>query len=259
MADPTLHAEGLTSPSLSRAGFSHAFFTRRGGVSVAPWDSLNFGGSDERARIEENLGRAGRVLGVSPERIHYLSQVHGTASRVLDASSRREESLRTEGDVTLSRSPLIACGVRSADCVPILVGCRRTGAVAAIHSGWRGTTLDVAARGIEALSELIGGPSDLIAAIGPHIEACCFEVDDDVAMELARCSSLRERAVRRVDGRARVDLRAIVRAQLEAAGVEGAAVDDVRGCTVCDRERFYSFRRDKDESGRMLSAIVARG
>jgi YfiH family protein len=258
MQAPSEQADRLTSPLLSEAGFAHAFFTRRGGVSQPPWSSLNFGTSDERASVHENLARAARALGVAPERVHYLSQVHGTGACVVDASSDRELTLRTEGDITLSTSPLVACGVRSADCVTVLVGCRRTGAVAAIHSGWRGTAANVAAHGVEALRELIGGPPDAVAAIGPHIERCCFEVDEDVAAELSGCSSLGARAIERADGRARVDLRAIVRAQLEAAGVSGAAIDDVHGCTVCDAERFYSFRRDKDESGRMLAAIVAR-
>lgn len=258
MEDPSARADRLTSPLLSRAGFSHAFFTRRGGVSLPPWSSLNFGGSDERASLQENLARAARALGVTPERIHFLNQVHGTSAYVIDASSDREVTLRTEGDITLSTSPLVACGVRSADCVTILVGCRKTGAAAAIHSGWRGTAANVAARGLAALHELIGGPPDAVAAIGPHIERCCFEVDEDVAAELSGSSSLGDRAVERAEGRARIELRAIVRAQLEAAGVDGAAIDDVRGCTACDPERFYSFRRDKDESGRMLAAIVAR-
>jgi YfiH family protein len=219
---------------------------------------LNFGSSDDRASVQENLARAARALGVVPERIHFLNQGHGTSSSIIEVTSDRESSLRTEGDITLSRSPLVACGVRSADCVTVLVGCRKTGAVAAIHSGWRGTVANVAAHGLRALSQLIGASPDAVAAIGPHIEACCFDVEDDVAAELSGCSSLGNRAVKRMRGRAHVDLRAIVRAQLEAAGVEHAAIDDVRGCTVCDRERFFSFRRDKDESGRMLAAIVAR-
>jgi hypothetical protein len=122
--------------------------------------------------------------------------------------------------------------------------------------------------GVRALRELIGaGGGELIAAIGPHIEACCFEVGEDVARELADASTAGESAVLRgskvsgapPEGKPRVDLRRIVRAQLEEAGIEPGAIDDVRGCTVCDKERFHSFRRDRDRSGRLLSAIVARG
>jgi hypothetical protein len=251
----------LVSPLLHAAGFRHAFFTRAGGVSRAPWDTLSFAPSvgDDPEAVRENFARAAAALGVDPGRIYVLSQVHGTACRRLTGMEDHGEVAREPGDVTLSAAPGVACGVRSADCVPVLVGDRASGAVAAIHSGWKGTVQDVTAAGVAALRALVGGAGDLVAAVGPHIEACCFEVGEDVAAQLARSSTLGETAVVwRQGGKARVDLRAVVRAQLRALGVADAAIDDVRGCTVCDAARFHSFRRDKDRSGRMLSAIVAR-
>jgi YfiH family protein len=176
---------------------------------------------------------------------------------VLTGVEDPEEVILSVGDVTLSRSPGVACGVRSADCVPVLLADRRTGAVAAVHSGWRGTVAGAAPAGVAALRELVGGEEDLVAAVGPHIEACCFEVGDDVAAQLAGCSSAGESAVIRAPGRkTHVDLRRIVHAQLEAAGIAEGRIDDVRGCTVCDKERFHSYRRDGKVSGRLLSAIV---
>lgn len=249
----------LTSALLDGAGFRHAFFTRQGGVSAPPWDSLSFAASigDDPAAVRENLRRAAGALGVDLGRLYMLSQVHGTASRVLAGDEDREEVIRSIGDITLSRAPGVACGVRSADCVPILVADRATGAVCAIHSGWRGTVANAAAAGVAALRDLVRGEGDLIAAIGPHIEACCFEVGEDVAEQLAGCSSIGRGAVWAEEGKKpRVELRRIVRAQLEAAGIPRAQIDDVAGCTVCDRERFHSFRRDGKNSGRLLSAIV---
>jgi polyphenol oxidase len=250
----------LLSPLLAEAGFRHAFFTRLGGVSLPPWDTLSFAVSvgDDPAHVEENFRRAAGALGVPVERLYVLSQVHGTASRVLTGVEDREEVVRSVGDVTLSRAPGVACGVRSADCVPVLVADRATGAVAAVHSGWRGTVAGAVPAGIAALRALVEGDGDLLAAVGPHIEACCFEVGDDVADTLARCSSAGPSAiVTPPGGKARADLRRIVHAQLAAAGVGPDRVDDVRGCTVCQPERFHSFRRDGARSGRMLSAIVA--
>jgi YfiH family protein len=199
------------------------------------------------------------LLGVAPERVYFLSQVHGTAYRVLSGDENWDDVVRSIGDITLSRSPDLAAGVRTADCAPVLVADRKSGAVAAIHSGWRGTVANVVRAGIAALRELTGRTGDLCAAIGPHIERCCFEVGPDVADELARASAAGQSAV--VEGaRPRVDLRRILRAQLEAEGLGPDAIDDVPGCTVCARApRFHSFRRDGKQSGRMLSAIVARG
>jgi YfiH family protein len=253
-------AGSLTSALLSARGFRHAFFTRQGGVSRPPWDSLSFATSvgDDAAAVEENVARAAKVLGVEPARVYYLSQVHGVDARVLDGTEDRDAVVRERGDVTLSRAPGVACGVRSADCVPVLLGDARSGAVAAVHSGWRGTVANVVGAGLRALRDLSGGEVDVVAAIGPHIGPCCFEVGDDVAAELVACSPAGDRAIDRSADKPHVDLRRIVRAQLEAEGVASSAIDFVAGCTVCDHERFHSFRRDRDRSGRMLSAIVPR-
>lgn len=247
----------LTSFVLAQAGFVNAFFTRAGGVSQPPWDTLNFAAAtgDDPAAVRENLARAARILGVPAARLYFISQVHGVAARVIAADEDREHVLRAVGDITLSRVPGVACGARTADCVPILIADRASGAVAAIHSGWKGTVANAAAAGVRALRALVGGPGDLLAAIGPHIEACCFEVGADVAAELAACSSIGASAVI-AGSKPHVDLRRIVRAQLEAEGLAPESIDDVRGCTVGDRERFHSFRRDGKVGGRLASAIV---
>ena len=115
------------------------------------------------------------------------------------------------------------------------------------------------AQGLPGLA-LAAGPGRVLAAIGPHIETCCFEVGDDVAAELAAASTQGAAVIeRRAGARPHVDLRRVVRAQLVAAGVGDADIDDVAGCTVCDAARFFSYRRDGARSGRLLSAIVARG
>jgi hypothetical protein len=255
----------LESPLLAGAGFRHAFFTRRGGVSLPPWDSLNFAasGGDDPAAVRENLIRAARALGVAEGRLYFLSQVHGVASRAVQGDEDRAEVVRDVGDIVVSAATGVACGVRTADCVPVLIGDRRTGAAAAVHSGWRGVVQSAVEHGIVALRSLAGSRTeDLIAAVGPHIERCCFEVGDDVARELEAASSAGSDASQRPDGsgagKTHVDLRLIVRRQLEACGLAAGAVDDVLGCTVCDRSRFHSYRRDGAASGRLLSAIVAR-
>ena len=125
----------------------------------------------------------------------------------------------------------------------------------AIHSGWRGTVQNVAARATEALRSVARGELDLVVAIGPHIEACCFEVGDDVAAELAACSSAGQSAVDRSRSKPHVDLRRILHAQLVAAGIGADRIDHVLGCTVCDAERFFSYRRD-GETGRQALVMV---
>jgi hypothetical protein len=257
----------LTSALLRDAGFVHAFFTREGGVSPLPYGPLNAAATasvpDAPDHVRENLARMAAALGVPPSRVYFLSQVHGREVLVLSGDEAPAEVVRHEGDVTASDARGVACGVRTADCVPVLIADRRSGAVAAVHAGWRGVANHAVLAGIDAIRGLADHQPDLVAAIGPHIERCCFEVGADVARALAEATPAGERAVTWHDraasiGAAHVDLRLALRATLEAAGLAHDAIDDVRGCTACDAQRFHSFRRDGKESGRMLSAIVAR-
>ncbi len=263
---PSYDRVALRSDLLDREGFHHAFFTRKGGVSPAPWSSLNFAAStgDSLDHVRGNLEIAGAELRAEPERIYFLSQVHGTAVHVLEGDEDRTEVILHQGDATLSKAPQVVCGVRSADCATLLLGDLRTGAVSAVHAGWRGTVRGVVESAIVAMRELTGQDVEIVAAIGPHIEVCCFEVGDDVAAELALSSRLGERAVRRGKNasgetqKAHVDLRAILEDNLVALGVRRERIDHVRGCTLCDTETFFSYRREGQMSGRMLSAIAVR-
>jgi YfiH family protein len=251
-------AEFLESPLLGRAGFRHAFFTRNGGVSSGAYRSLSFSvaAGDSPENVKQNLARAGVALGVAAERIHFLSQVHGRVAHTLDGSEAQTSLIHVEGDALLSQAPGLACGVRSADCVPVLLADRRSGVVAAAHAGWRGAVQGVVSATVEALRALAPNP-DLIAAIGPHISVSAFEVSEDVA-ETILSASRDPNIVDRSHTKPHVDLRRMLRAELRTQGLSDEAVDDVWGCTVLEPERFFSFRRDGKASGRHLSAIVPR-
>jgi copper oxidase (laccase) domain-containing protein len=109
--------------------------------------------------------------------------------------------------------------------------------------------------GLKALREAIGGPGDLVAAVGPHIEQCCFEVGEDVAEQIAAATPEGDAIVDRSYEKPHVDLRRVIDRQLRDAEV--AELDHVAGCTMCDPVRFHSYRRDGAVSGRMLAAIVS--
>lgn len=247
-----------TSPLLEAEGFHHGFFGRRGGASPAPWASLNFAAStgDKLEHVFENLDRAGRALGVARAAIFFPSQVHGTAVVELDGTEDRGEVILREADATLSAAPGVACGVRSADCGTVLLAHPRTGTVAAVHAGWRGAVQGVVSGVVELLSTKGIAASELVASTGPMIEACCFEVGDEVAAQIVAASPAGEALVDRSRAKPHVDLRAMLAAELAARGVK--RVDHVRGCTVCQADRYFSYRREGQVSGRMLSAIVAR-
>ncbi len=237
----------LRSPLLARAGFSHAFTTRAGGVSKPPFDALDFAILREPEARRENQRRLAAAVGFEASRLFQARQVHGR--EVVFAEGDPERMLDVEADAIVADAESgAAVAARVADCVPVLVGDAASGRVAAIHAGWRG----VVRGAIEAaLAKLSAGAC--VAAIGPCIGPCCFEVGADVAREIGDAF-----VVRREGEKAFVDLHAAVRAKLRAAGLQDASIDDVAGCTRCDAVRFYSYRRDGDRSGRQLGVIVAR-
>ncbi len=261
-------AEYLESPLLRAAGFRHAFFTRRGGVSQAPYESLNFSVSvgDTPERVDQNLALAAAALGVAPDTIFFLSQVHGSGVEEVTDALVREPNARVrfmnhEADAVLCSVPGVAAAVRTADCVPILVGDLGSGAVLAIHAGWRGVVRGVIEAALERLRPRATAARALLAAIGPHIGAGgsgAFEVGSDVAAELEAVSP-DARVVDWTGAKPRVLLGKIVRAKLIALGIGDGQIDDVAGCTFSEPERFFSFRREGRVSGRHLSAIVPRG
>ena len=246
--------------NLEAAGFAHAFFLRGGGLSAGPYHSLNFSWAvgDDEQKVRGNLGRAARVLGVPPARVYFLSQVHGADTVALRGDEAWENVLRLEGDALLARSGGLACAVRTADCAPILLGDPHSGAAAAVHAGWRGLVAGVLGRAVEAMAQMSAKREQLVAAIGPCIGVNAFEVSEDVAQQLADCVGSASVVRRDLGPKPHVDLRAVARTQLSKAGVTGAQVEDVPGCTYTDTSDHFSYRRDGRASGRHLAAIVPR-
>jgi YfiH family protein len=254
----------LFARNLQEAGFSHGFSTRLGGVSEGAFASLNFGAGDEPGRVGENVRRFAAAASFEPGSLRQVTQVHG--ARVVNADLMPDDpNAREEADALFlapgGASRARAVGVRIADCVPVLVATKDRGEIAAIHAGWRGVAAGVVGA---ALARLKG--SELVAAIGPCIGSCCFEVGEEVVPQiLAAAGDDGAIVARRQPGegegdksdKAYVDLRHAVRRQLASAGVTD--VLDVPGCTRCEPERFFSFRRDGKLSGRHLAVIALRG
>lgn len=241
----------LTSERLSREGFRHGFSTRMGGVSEGPFHSLNLGRTvgDAPGAVAENTRRFAAAIGADVECLFEVSQVHGRAVARVGPTSRVAEVRRIEADALVTDVAGVAIGVRTADCVPILIADRERGAVAAVHAGWRGLVAGVIGAALEALG---ASPSALVAVIGPHARE--LEVGPDVAREIARaCGS---EVILERSPRPWADMARAARLQLEAGGVR--EIDDVGGCTLREAERFFSHRRDAGRTGRHLSAIVAR-
>ncbi len=192
------------------------------------------------------------ALGLAEEQVYLVSQVHG--STVVVAGGDVAAFRVTKADaIVLSGSQ--AGAVRVADCVPVLLADRESGRVAAVHAGWRGVVSGVVPA---ALAALRARPSSALAAIGPSIGACCFEVGEEVSDQLTGAVPSPGIETRREGTKAWIDLTAAVRAQLEACGVPAAAIERVGRCTRCDAASYESYRRDGAASGRMIGVVVAR-
>ena len=250
----------VRSELLASAGFAHGFSLRYGGVSRAPYESLNLGRSvgDDPQSVADNHRRLAQAVGYAPERLFELGQVHGRRVRAVAAAELPDAVRAESGDALCAHQAGVVVGIRSADCLPLLLADPETRAVAAVHAGWRGTVAGVVPAAVDALRTLSQAPSTrLLAALFPHIRSCCFEVGEEVAQQLSAASRAQDVVLRSQRPKPHAELSRVVHAQLLAAGIEPARVDDVPGCTCCEAARFFSYRRDGQASGRHLAVIAA--
>lgn len=233
--------------------------TRRGGVSAPPWDNLNLGlaSGDRPGCVEENRARLVATTGARPV---YLRQVHGSSVVRIDAASLRASA--PDADAAWTDVPGIACAVQVADCLPVLFAAPFGRAVAAAHAGWRGLAAGVLESTVHALCAGAGCDAGaLVAWLGPCIGPREFEVGGDVLQAFGAPNAAVDhphfRFHPRADGqwRWRADLAGLARDRLRVLGVQ--RVSGGSWCTVEDRSRFFSFRRD-GITGRMVAAVWIR-
>ena len=251
-------------PEIQAAGFPHGFSTRIGGVSPAPWDSLNLGAGrgDEPARVSENFRRFCAAVGADPGGLVKNHQVHGDRVRRVGPDDRLPDPAAPgtiEADGLITDRPGVCLTIFSGDCIPVLLYAPARRCAAAAHAGWRGTAAGIAARAVEAMSDRYGcDPGHILAAIGPGIGPCCFETHADVPDGLR--AGLGERAepfIRPLStpGKYRVDLKGANARWLELAGVPAGQIALCSACTACDLENFWSHRVQGDARGSMAAMI----
>lgn len=215
----------LTDPPARASGFLVAFTDRRGGVSAAPYDTLNLAArvGDDRADVEENRRRAADAVGFDPGHLVLARQVHG--ADVIEVAEG-DAGVVGEADGLIARGPGAVLSILTADCAPVVVAADE--GIAVLHGGWRGLVAGVIDKGIAAL----GGA--LCAWVGPCIHACCYEVGPEVVAAF----EAHDLPIADAD---HVDPAAAARVLLERAGVRSVVVSDE--CTHCNRD-YFSYRRD---------------
>ncbi|MGX9429135.1 MULTISPECIES: peptidoglycan editing factor PgeF [Bradyrhizobium] len=250
----------LASPLLSAIpGLRHAFFSREGGVSEGIYAGLNggIGSNDAADNVTENRRRMAERLGVGPDRLLTLYQVH--SPDVVVATTPWASDARPKADAIVTRTENLAIGVTAADCGPILFVDPNARVIGAAHAGWKGALTGVLESTVEAMEKLGADRSGIVTAIGPLIRQHSYEVGPEFVARFLEADA--DNALFFLpgerEGHAMFDLGGYIRMRLENAGI--LMIDDIGIDTYSD-ERFYSYRRSvhrkEGDYGRHVHAIA---
>lgn len=250
----------ICAPSLAGArGIRHGFFSRQGGVSGGIYGSLNcgLGSRDGAENVAENRGRVAEALGVAPDRLLTLYQVHSAKAVIVDGPWNGSVP---EADAIVTRTPGLAIAALTADCAPVLFCDAEANVIGAAHAGWRGALSGIVEATVAAMEELGAKRERIAAAIGPAISQGAYEVGADYRAQFLTKEPGSEGyfMIDESSGEPHFDLAGYVADRLARTGV--ALIADVGLCTYCDESRFYSYRRSQhhgeEDYGRQISAIV---
>jgi YfiH family protein len=240
---------------------SHGFTTRHEGVSRQPYNSLNLGTTtlDAPHNVEGNRHLLAHAFGGRPERFVAVTQVHGVDLLVIDSPNPDFLHFqRLECDGIITNQPEVMIAVTVADCVPVLLLDPAKKVVAALHAGWKGTARNISSKAVAAMVSLFGSdPASILAAVGPAISPCCYQVDAPVLEAFRNQGGGYERFSEPAgDGQWRLDMPAANAAQLRDSGLQGKNIEVAAQCVSCIPELYFSYRRDNGDTGRQMGFIM---
>ncbi len=250
----------LVSKVLQEAGFVNGFSTRLGGVSPFPQNDLNLAGFDDDSaeNIAENRRR---FLGVFEGEYRLTSawQVHGDSVKTVSTEDDINNTLEKH-DALISDLEGVLVGVKTADCVPVLIGDPETGSFAAVHAGWRGTADSIVRKAVDRMRMQYGSdPKDLICALGPSAGCDRYEIGQEVIDAFTQKFSATGKILKETrPGHALIDLLSANRDQLCESGVKPQNVYAAPFCTMDRTDLFFSYRVEKSKygrTGRLMSVI----
>jgi polyphenol oxidase len=245
----------------SHADLIHGFLGRGGGRSRHPYAGLNLSHrvGDDASVVKDNVCDMKKSLGLHDLRIVTMNQCHG--DRIIDVNEPKKDA--GQGDAMVTSTPGLFLGVLTADCAPILFWSATGGQklAAVVHAGWRGTLKGLAAKMVAHIEDRYGvEPASLQCALGPTIDACCYEVGADVAGSLMKqWGANAAKSIRTVNDRIHLELKTLNAALLADAGVPGQQISSIGPCTACTPGEFFSHRRETKaqipRTGRQMSLI----
>jgi YfiH family protein len=258
---PFQEADGLRFfqfESLADTNLNHAILTRHGGVSPAPWNSLNYGRTvgDEDPRVSENIRRGLGATGQSLDEAFDVWQVH--SATVVRADGPNLAGGHLKADAIVTGRPGVTLMMRFADCVPIMIYDPQNRAAGVAHAGWLGTVRGIAAELVQKMQSEFGSkPSELLAGIGPSIGPDHYPVGNDVVEQLEQAQGdAAHKHLYSINGATHLDLWTANEAQLLSEGVNSIEVSEI--CTACNLQDWYSHRGENGATGRFGAHLAIR-
>jgi YfiH family protein len=250
----------FTFEKLTDKAISHAVFTRLGGISPAPWDSLNVGGfiGDDLERTYINRVRSFEVLNRDPESVYDVWQVH-SADVICTDTPRPKDVSHKKADAILTNNPDVTLFMRFADCVPILLFDPNKKVVGLAHAGWQGTVKKIAEATVKKMIAVYqSDPKDIRAGIGPSIGPHHYEVGPDVIEQVIKAFDFNAaNLLTSINGSTHFDLWAANRLLLERVGLDMIEISEL--CTACHTDDWFSHRGEKGKTGRFGALIALNG
>lgn len=241
----------------------HAFCTRQGGCSRQEYSSLNisFREGDEEFQVLQNWGKLANSFAIPIENFLVLNQVHGDEVLVIKhQGSNFSSGSELNYDATITNNPGVALCIKTADCVPVFIADKKKKIIAAVHAGWRGTAMGISAKVIRLMqSKYCSSPQDILAAIGPSIGLCCYEVDSVVADAFAvRKGNNNFLFPVAAKNKWMLDLPEANRRQIADCGIPEANIELSGLCTMCNQDLFFSHRGSGGITGRQVNFLMIR-
>jgi len=242
---------------------THAFCTRWGGTSGGKLSNLNFGtrSGDTEEHLLKNREVLRSAFDIPEQNFITVNQVHGDRLLIVDEKTQDwRHGKKLEYDGIISSMPGVPVGIKTADCVPVLLADRAKRVVGAVHAGWKGTSLGIIARAADTfIKDFASRPADILAVIGPAIGPCCYEVDESVFRHFDEKRNRDAFFTRgKKEGKWMLDLPAANRSQLLGKGVPSDNIFSADICTSCNRDTFFSHRGEHGGTGRQINFIMLR-
>jgi YfiH family protein len=256
--------EYLQSPLLSKCDFlEHVFCTRHGGSSQDDYKSLNmsFREGDEEFRVLQNWDRLATAFAIPMEQFLVVNQVHGdTIFAIIPHGSFFFSSDELNYDAIVTNRTDLAICIKTADCVPVFIVDKVKKVIAVVHAGWKGTALEISAKVVRLMQKQYRSlPQDILAAIGPSIGLCCYEVDQ-VTAEAFRGQNNSDIFLQQGKKKDKwmLDLPEANRRQLLEANVPESNIEVAGYCTNCNQDMFFSHRGSGGITGRQVNFMMIK-